>query len=226
MRSSTPKNDAKQYERSSWSPIPPSDKARGRCPSIRPLNPTSHHPPRSRGRKSSRNRSRSTSIPRQRSLRPRHEAQHSISPVCAIYNHADRASAYPPSARNPSPSQLKFWSGRASTHVSQGEWYERSPHLRDGRVHEIKQKSKTPKKLTPRDRERYDGENRDETAKRVIKMFVKGMQRHIRLREGRWEEKWVDMVDLDGNALDWTVFDMSDPVVIPVGRRPWFLDTE
>jgi len=91
-------------------------------------------------------RSRSAVIPRQSSRRPRREAGLSISPIRAVYNHAERGDAYLYGTYCHIPGfQPRARSGRSAARISPGAWYDRSPHLRYGLAHEtMTKRSKSP----------------------------------------------------------------------------------
>ncbi|KAK5944745.1 hypothetical protein PMZ80_001945 [Knufia obscura] len=101
--------------------------------------------------------SRSANITRQSSRRPRREAQRSISPIRAVY-HANQ--------RNDLYRGGRIFTGRVRGHVSQGEWYERSPHLRDGRAHSVDRKP--PKSPSLKD----EGEE-DKLVRRMVEARAK-----------------------------------------------------
>ncbi|KAK5077735.1 hypothetical protein LTR70_009470 [Exophiala xenobiotica] len=130
---------------------------------------------------SSRSRSRSASIPRQSSRRPQREAAVSISPIRAVYNHAERGDAYRnDDCRHTSMAETRPRSGRSSVRISPGTWYDRSPHLRYGLAHETRTKrSKSP--------DWDDDEDEDVIVQRMVKRRGKKLTK----KDGRLVRYWV-----------------------------------
>jgi len=128
---------------------------------------------------SSRSRSRSASIPRQSSRRPQREAAVSISPIRAVYNHAERGDAYRNDpCRHTAGTRPR--SGRSSVRISPGTWYDRSPHLRYGLAHETRTKrSKSP--------DWDDDEDEDVIVQRMVRRRGKKLTK----KDGRLVRYWV-----------------------------------
>lgn len=126
-------------------------------------------------------RSRSAVIPRQSSRRPRREAGLSISPIRAVYNHAERGDVYLYDAYCHIPGfQPRARSGRSAARISPGAWYDRSAHLRYGLAHETRtERCKSPD---------WDDEG-DEDA--VAKRMVEARSKRTRRKDKRLVRSWV-----------------------------------
>lgn len=150
----------------------------------------------------SRSRSRSASISRQSSRRPRREAAVSISPIRAVYNHAERDDAYLNNAcRRMSGTRTR--SGRSSVRISPGTWYDRSPHLRYGLAHETRTKrSKSP--------DRDDDEDEDVIVKRMVNVRRKKLTKKedglVRYWVGGKQEEGGSAQESAEEVLAWDAF--------------------
>lgn len=110
--------------------------------------------------------SRSAAIACQSSCRPRREARISISPVRGVYNQSQRDHAY----RRASSTRA----GRSTADVSRGDSFDRSPHLPDSRVHEVKHR-----------RARSPSWNDDGYEELVVQRMVEARLKRVRKKEKR-----------------------------------------